>query len=64
MWVFFFLRFVPIIGIAGWFGMALTFFSAPVWLVYWWIRFGLIRISDVDYATAKRNWIISLFLWL
>jgi hypothetical protein len=64
MWVFFFVRFIPLIGFAGWFGMVLTFFSAPVWLIYWWIRFGSIRTSDVDYATAKRNWIISLFLWL
>jgi len=64
MWVFFFLRWIPFIGLAGWFGMLLAFLSAPVWLAYWWIRFARIKTADVDFAAAKRNWIISLFLWL
>ena len=64
MWVFFFVRFVPFIGFIAWVGMVVTFFTAPVWLIYWWVRFGLIKTADVDYATARRNWIISLFLWL
>jgi hypothetical protein len=64
MWVFFFVRWIPLLGIVGWFGMAMTFFSAPVWLTYWWIRFGGIKTADIDFAAARRNWIISLFLWL
>jgi hypothetical protein len=39
MWVFFFVRWIPLVGIVGWFGMVMTFFSGPVWLIYWWIRF-------------------------
>ena len=64
MWVFFFIRFIPFVGFIGAGGMVMTFFSTPVWLIYWWARFGEIRTADVDYAAAKRNWIISLFLWL
>ncbi len=44
--------------------MVMTFFLTPVWLIYWWARFGEIRTADVDYAAAKRNWTVSLFLWL
>ena len=64
MWVFFFVRFIPFVGIIGAGGMVMTFFSTPIWLIYWWARFGGIKTADVDYAAAKRNWIISLFLWL
>ena len=64
MWVFFFVRFIPFVGFIGGGGLVVTFFSTPVWLIYWWARFGSIKTADVDYATAKRNWIISLFLWL
>jgi hypothetical protein len=64
MWVFFFARFIPFVGFIGGGGMLMTFFSTPLWLIYWWARFGGIKTADVDYATAKRNWIISLFLWL
>ena len=64
MWVFFFVRFIPFVGIIGAGGMVMTFFSAPVWIIYWWARFGSLKTKDVDYASARRNWIISLFLWL
>jgi hypothetical protein len=64
MWVFFFLRWIPLIGLRGWIGLAITFFSAPVWLAYWWGRFSRIKTADVDFSTAKRNWIISFFLWI
>ena len=64
MWVFFFVRFIPFIGIVGWAGMLVTFLSAPAWIIYWGVRFVGIKTTDVDYVTARRNWIISLFLWL
>jgi hypothetical protein len=28
------------------------------------VRFGTIKTRDVDYARAKRNWLIALVLWL
>jgi hypothetical protein len=64
MWVFFFVRFIPFVGFIGAGGMVMTFFSAPVWIIYWGARFGSLKTKDVDYASARRNWIISLFLWL
>lgn len=63
MWVFFFVRLVPFIGFIGLLGWAMTFFSAPVWLAYWAIRFGRIKTKDIDYARAKRNCLIALVLW-
>jgi hypothetical protein len=64
MWVFFFVRLVPFIGFIGLIGLAMTFFSTPVWLAYWWLRFGRIKTADVDYARAQRNCLIATALWL
>jgi hypothetical protein len=64
MWVSFFVRLIPFVGFIGGGVLLMTFLSTPVWLIYWWARFGEIKTADVDYAAAKRNWFISLFLWL
>lgn len=64
MWVFFFLRLVPFIGLIAWIVMMLAFLSAPFWLIYWRVRFGRIKTPDVDYRRAKRNWRISVGLWV
>jgi hypothetical protein len=52
-----------VIGIIGSIGLAMTFFSSPVWLVYWWFRFGRIKTADVDYSCAGRNWTTAFLLW-
>lgn len=64
MWVGFFLRFIPFIGIGGWIILLLGFFIVPIRLFYWQIKYGAIKTTDVDYKSAKRNWIMALVLWL
>ncbi len=64
MWVGFFLRFIPFIGIGGWIIMLLGFFIVPIRLLYWQIKYGAIKTTDVDFKRAKRNWIMALVLWL
>jgi hypothetical protein len=64
MWVGFFVRFVPFIGIVGLVLMVIGFVVVPAWLIYWQIKFGRIETADVDYKRAKRNWLGALVLWL
>lgn len=64
MWLFFFIRFLPFVGFVGLAGLLVTFFAVPAWLIYWGARFAGIKTRDVDYATARRTWIISIFLWV
>jgi hypothetical protein len=64
MWVGFFVRFVPFIGIVGLIIMVIGFIVVPPWLIYWQIKFGRIKTADVDYKRANRNWFGALVLWL
>ena len=62
MWTFF------VIGLFGstvfaW-GFTGLFFAIPVWLIYWQVKFGRIQTPDPDYKRAKRDWLISLLIWL
>jgi hypothetical protein len=63
MWVFFFLRFVPFLGLLGYVVLVL-FFVVPIRLVIWQVKYGGIKTADVDYARAKRNLLVSLGLWM
>jgi len=64
MWVGFFVRFIPIVGIVGWILMVIGFFAVPAWLIYWQIRYGGLKTPDVDYKRAKRNALMALVFWI
>ena len=64
MWVGFFFRFIPIIGVVGWILLLIGFFAVPCWLLYWAFRYGGLRTPDVDYKRAKRNALMALVLWI
>lgn len=62
MWAFFLMGLLPFSPL-GW-GFTGLFVALPVWLVYWQLRFGRMNTKDVDYRRAKRDWLISVFIWL
>ena len=62
MWIFFLLGLLPFLPF-GW-GFTGLFFSIPVWLIYWQVKFGRLQTSDVDYKRAKRDRLIALIIWL
>lgn len=37
--------------------------TVPFWLAHWWLKYGRIQTSDVDFKAARRNWKIALLLW-
>ena len=47
MWVGFFVRFIPIIGLVGLVLMLIGFVGVPIWLIIWWIKYGKDRKSVV-----------------
>ena len=55
---FFFLMFVPFVGLAGAVGLWFLRTAIPVMVVRWWIKFGSIKTDDPDFARAKRAAII------
>lgn len=55
---FFFLMFVPFVGLAGAVGLWFLRIAIPVMVVRWWIKFGSIKTDDPDFARAKRAAII------
>ena len=64
MWVFFFVRLIPIIGFLASVGMFLLFLLIPIRLIMWLVRFGGIQTADLDYKRAKRNILVAFGLWL
>ena len=64
MWVFFFVRFIPIIGYVALIGMFLLFFLIPIRLIMWQAKFGGIQTADLDYKRAKPSLLAALGLWL
>lgn len=64
MWVFFFVRLIPIIGYVASFGVFVLFVLITVRLIMWQVRFGGIQTADLDYKRAKRNILVALGLWL
>jgi hypothetical protein len=63
MWVFFLVRFIPCLGLAGLIGFLFAFFFIPIASIFWQVRFGDIQSSDVDFKSAKRNRNIALLIW-
>ena len=62
MWLFLLLSVVPFLPFGwGYFGL---FFGVPVWLVYWYPKYGRLKTQDPDYKLAKRDWRTALFLWI
>ncbi len=64
MWVFFFVRLIPIIGYVANIAMIVLFLLVPVRLIMWQVRFGGIQTADVDYKRANRNILVALGLWV
>ncbi|HEX5708201.1 MAG TPA: hypothetical protein VFX96_12940 [Pyrinomonadaceae bacterium] len=64
MWVFFFIRLIPMVGLFSSVGMFAGFFAVPVWVVVWWIKYGRIRTDDVDYKRARKNIAGAALLWV
>ena len=64
MWVFFFVRLIPLVGYVAGVGMFLLFLLVPVRLIMWQVKFGGIQTADLDYKRAKRNILVALGLWL
>ena len=64
MWVFFFVRLIPIIGYVATVGMFLLFLLIPIRLIMWQVKFGGIQTADLDYKRAKRKILAALGLWL
>lgn len=64
MWICFFVRMLPLIGVAGSVGLFLLFFIIPVRLVHWQVKYGGLQTADVDYKKARQNVLAALALWL
>lgn len=64
MWLLFFVRLLPFVGIFALIGMVILFFVVPVRLIIWMLKYGGIRTEDVDYKRAKRNVLVSFLLWV
>ena len=64
MWLCFFLRMIPFVGLVATVALLILFFVVPIRLVYWLVRYGGIQTVDVDYKRARRNWLMALILWL
>lgn len=63
MWVFFFIRLVPMFGFAS-AGMYGGLFAVPVWVALWWFKYGRIRTDDIDYKRARKNIAGAAVLWV
>ena len=62
MWLFLLLSVIPFLPFGwGYFGL---FLGVPVWLVYWYPKYGRLKTRDPDYALAKRDWKTAVALWI
>ena len=64
MWVFFLIRFIPFVGIAGWIGMFILMLLVPIRLVMWQARFAALKTNDPDHKRAKTNRNIAFLIWI
>ena len=64
MWVFFLIRFIPFVGIAGWIGMFILMLLVPIRLVMWQVRFAGLKTNDPDHKRAKTNRNIAFLIWI
>lgn len=63
MWIFFLVRFLPCLGLAGAIGFLVAFFFVPIGVIFWQTRYGGIQTDDVDFKRAKLNRNIALLIW-
>lgn len=62
MWLFLLLSVIPFLPFGwGYFGL---FLGVPIWLVYWYPKYGRLKTRDPDYALAKRDWKTAVALWI
>lgn len=61
MYVFLGLSFIPFLPVVS-LGFYIIFIVAIVLLIRWQIRYGSLQTDDADYKSARRSWMISLFL--
>jgi hypothetical protein len=50
---FFGVMFIPFIGLVGAVGLLFVTYALPVLCVRWWIKYGAIHTSDVDFLRAR-----------
>ena len=62
MWVFLLLSTILFLPFGV--GYYTLFLGVPLWLIYWYPKYGRIETSDPDYKLAKRDWRAALFLWI
>jgi hypothetical protein len=63
-WVFFLIRYIPIVGIAGWVGMLILMVLVPIKLILWQVKFGRIKTADPDHKRAKTNRNVAFLIWI
>ena len=63
-WVFFLIRYIPFVGIAGWIGMFILMVVVPIKLVIWQVRFAGLKTNDPDHKRAKTNRNIAFLIWI
>jgi hypothetical protein len=52
-----------VVPLVAW-GFIGLFFAVPIWLITWQVRFRSLETPDLDYKTAKRDWVVALIIWL
>ena|ERR1700674_5037844 len=63
-WVFFLIRYIPIVGIVGWIGMFVLMVLVPIRLVTWQVRFAGLKTNDPDHKRAKTNQNVAFLIWI
>ncbi len=61
---FFFVGFIPFLGIIASIGHLIILVALPFILIYWVIRYSRIETNDEDYKQAKKYWLTSLIIWI
>jgi uncharacterized Tic20 family protein len=64
MVTFYFLSFIPFMGLLFSIAHYITFFGVPLLLLFWLIRYGSSKTTDPEYKEAKKYCWTALFIWL
>lgn len=64
MWAFFFLSFVPLIGIVASWAFYVIVILIPILLIVWYARYGSIKTVDAEFKNAKKYLYTAFFIWL
>jgi hypothetical protein len=51
---FFFVMFIPFMGLVGSTGLIFVSYALPVMCIRWWVKYGGIRTEDSDYPGARK----------